>query len=80
MTACQPCEEAPETSLYLVTKLLKEVSKKGHRIAAERDRAMFEGRAILRKYDEEKHKRGMTQDTFIRTEKETMDSQSHLQY
>ena len=44
----------------MTLSLLKEVSKKGHRIAAERDRTMCEGRAILRKYDEEKHKRDMT--------------------
>ena len=53
-------------------------SQEGFRIAAERDRAMFEGRAILRQYVEEKKTSEAWQEN-IRAEKKTMDSQSVVQ-
>ena len=49
------------------------------RIAAETDQAIFQGRAILGKYEEERSTSETSQEHVIRAEKETMDSQSLLQ-
>ena len=44
-----------EETYYYLHDISERNLQKGQRLAAERDRAMFVGRAILRKYEEEKN-------------------------
>ena len=51
-------DEARKTSEYL-HDLHERNLNEDHRTATERDRRMFNGRAFLRKFEEEKHERGL---------------------